>query len=39
MDHAMPKQKQDMFPTWGWSIIATALTFGLLIFVTLGGAP
>ncbi len=37
MENAMPRPRPSMISAWGWGIIATALSFGLMMFVTLGG--
>lgn len=36
MENAMPKPRPSMISAWGWGVIATALSFGLIVFVTLG---
>lgn len=37
LENAMPKSKPSMIASWGWGVLATALSFGLIMFVTLGG--
>jgi hypothetical protein len=37
MENAMPRSRPSMISAWGWGVIATALSFGLILFVTLGG--
>ena len=37
LENAMPKPRPSMISAWAWGVLATALSFGLIMFVTLGG--